>query len=190
MSRVVSVFMLLALVLSVDSRHSRMLFGSSSSGEESTATCNALNCGADDSCKGDTVDITVCSDSFTAECTGKRSCQDAVITIDSDGHDIEYFAKCDNDDSCNGAEFTIDCGGKKLKGVSCNGLRGCMGAKFTITDCEVEKFECNANKACYGADITFDSGSTVDAFVCNGWKACDDDPNGDNFSCTGVSECP
>eukprot|EP01084_Bolivina_argentea_P210817 358710_1 len=187
MSRVVSVSMLLALVLSVNSRHSRMLLGNSHSGSGDGSSCDLdkYTCGGFKSCFEDTVDITVCSDGFAAECTGKRSCQGAEITIDSDGYDIEYV-KCDGELSCKDATFTIDCGGEKFKGVSCNGEESCKAATFIITNCILEKFECNNVKACYNADITFDGGDVQD-FVCNsGSNVC----GGTLFSCVGSSECP
>eukprot|EP01083_Nonionella_stella_P059744 156398_1 len=155
MSRVISVFMLLALVLSVESRHSRMLL-----------SCG-FNCGTPDECTNEIHDIVVDCSGFTAECAGKRSCKKAQMDIRSNGHDIEYV-KCNNDDACNGAKIEIDCGGNSMKGVSCNGLRACQDAEFTINDCEIlEKFECNGVNGCFDANIEFTGTTTLGEFVCD-----------------------
>eukprot|EP01084_Bolivina_argentea_P280493 479697_1 len=161
MSRVISVFMLLALVLSVDSRHSRMLL-----------SCDKLTCDSNDECANvdfGIIDVNaVCSGSgYAVECNGKRSCKKAQMDIRSNGHDIEYV-KCNNDDACNGAKIEIDCGGNSMKGVSCNGLRACQDAEFTINDCEIlEKFECNGVNGCFDANIEFTGTTTLGEFVCD-----------------------
>eukprot|EP01083_Nonionella_stella_P300156 1023143_1 len=154
MSRVVSVFMLLAFVLSISSVDSSTNSHSDSNGD-----------GNSDSSDEPYGSSHTCEVGYSLTRDGKIKCDSSFACDGCDPITCNScnVLNCGGKDSCTGAKAKAYVGSSAFR-VECNGERSCEEAVIKIFNDDAYDFKgvkCNALNACYDADITINIAMVV-----------------------------